>query len=192
VALHCSTRLLYLSYPGKLETPQKMQAHPLRKAEPCLLRETRAPTPAKAELTPPYLDFAGAIPESSTVFVQIGKCLVIAALVATTGAHWALLQSVAWTTMLADNLRTHSLSESVARTFDGKYPCPICRAIAAGKKSEQKKEFTSPMQKLEFPPVAENFVLFAPSHFRLLPQVNFFSESLTQKPPTPPPRESFV
>ena len=117
---------------------------------------------------------------------------MIAALVATMGAHWALLQSAAWTTMLADNLRTHSLSESVARTFDGKYPCPICRVIAAGKKSEQKKEFTSPIQKLEFSPVAENFVLFAPSHFRLLPQVNFFSESFTQKPLTPPPRESFV
>ena len=70
------------------------------------------------------------------MFVRIGNCLVIAALVATTGAHWALLQSVAWTTMLADNLRAYSLSESVARTFDGKFPCPICKAIAAGKKSE--------------------------------------------------------
>ena len=68
------------------------------------------------------------------------------------GAHWALLQTVAWTTMLADNLRTHSLSESVARTFDGKYPCPICKAIAAGKKSEKKNEFTLQTQKLEFPP----------------------------------------
>ena len=130
--------------------------------------------------------------ESSAVFVRSGKILVLIALAASLGAHWALLQTVAWTTMLADNLRTHSLSESVARTFDGKYPCPICKAIAAGKKSEQKKEFTSPMQKLEFPPVAENFVLFAPSYFRLLPQVNFFSESLSQKPLTPPPRESLV
>ena len=126
------------------------------------------------------------------MFVRIGKCLVIAALVATTGAHWALLQSVAWTTLLADNLRTHSLSESVTRTFDGKYPCPICKAIATGKKSEQKNEFTLKIQKLEFPPVKANPVLIAPSRFQLLPQVNFFSEALTQKSPTPPPRESFV
>ena len=94
--------------------------------------------------------------------------------------------------MLADNLRTHSFSESVARTFDGKHPCPICKAIAAGKKSEKQNEFTLKMQKLEFPPVKENPVLIAPSHFRLLPQVNFFSEALTQKPLTPPPRGFFA
>jgi len=122
------------------------------------------------------------------MFVRFGKWMVIAALVATTGAHWLLLQSVAWTTMLADNLRTHSLSESVARTFDGKYPCPICKAIAAGKKSEQKSEFTLKILKLEFPPAKENFVLIAPSRFQLLPHANAFADSLAQKPPTPPPR----
>jgi hypothetical protein len=126
------------------------------------------------------------------VFVRLGKFFLVISLVATLGAHWALLQTVAWTTMLADNLRTHSLSESVARTFDGKYPCPICKAIAAGKKSEKNNEFTLQMQKLEFPPVKESTVLFAPSDFQLLPQVNFFTESLTQKPLTPPPRGIFV
>ena len=125
------------------------------------------------------------------VLVRVGKIFVIVALVVTTGGHWAVLQSVAWTTMLADNLSTHSLSESVARTFDGKYPCPICKAIAAGKKSEKKSEFTLQTQKLEFPPAKENPVLIAPSDFRLMPQMNFFAESLTQKPLTPPPRKSF-
>ena len=147
---------------------------------------------ARAEernFTPPYLDFPEAIPDNPAVFVRIGKYLVIAALVATTGAHWALLQSVAWTTMLADNLRTHSFSESVARTFDGKHPCPICRAIAAGKKSEKQNEFTLKMQKLEFPPARANPILFAPSDFQLLPvPADFLSESLPQKPLTPPPR----
>ena len=126
------------------------------------------------------------------VFVRFGKIFVMVALIVTTGAHWAMLQSVAWTTMLADNLCTHSLSESVARTFDGKYPCPICKAIAAAKKSEKKTEFTLQTQKLEFPPAKENPVLVAPSNFRLLPEVNFFAESLSEKPPTPPPRGCFV
>src|SRR5271170_4219100 len=105
---------------------------------------------------------------------------LVSSLVATLGAHWAVLQTVAWTTMLADNLCTHSLSESVTRTFDGNYPCPICKAIAAGKKSEKKNEFTLQAQKLEFPPVKENPTLFAPSDFQLLPQMNFFAESPTQ------------
>ena len=126
------------------------------------------------------------------MFVRFGKIFVVLALAATLGLHWALLQTVAWTTMLADNLRTHSLSESVTRTFDGKYPCPICKAIAAAKKSEKKNEFTLQVQKLEFPPVKENPTLFAPSDFRLLPQANTFAESLTQKPLTPPPRGFFA
>jgi hypothetical protein len=126
------------------------------------------------------------------VFVRLGKIFVVISLVAMLGAHWALLQTVAWTTMLADNLRTHSLTESVTRTFDGKYPCPICKAIAAGKKSERKNEFTAQTQKLEFPPAQANPALVAPSHFHLLPQANFSAESLTQKPLTPPPRGFFV
>ncbi len=123
------------------------------------------------------------------MLIRLGKVFVVLSLAAALGAHWALLQSVAWTTMLVDNLRTHSLSESVARTFDGKYPCPICRAIAAAKKSEKKSEIILQLQKQEFPPAAENPVLFAPSDFRLLPvPADFLSESLPQKPLTPPPR----
>lgn len=123
------------------------------------------------------------------VLVRLGKCFVVVALVTMLGAQWTLLQTVAWTAMLADNLRTHSLSESVARTFDGKYPCPICKAIAAAKKSQKKSELTLQTQKLEFPPATENPVLFAPSDFQLLPMPTSFStESPTQKPLTPPPR----
>ena len=114
------------------------------------------------------------------------------ALIATTGAHWAALQSVAWTTMLVNNLCTHSLSESVARTFDGKYPCPICKAITAARQSEKKSEFTAQTQKPEFPPVKENFVLIAPSHFQLLPVADTFAGSLPQQPLTPPPRSFSV
>jgi hypothetical protein len=124
--------------------------------------------------------------------IRTGKLLLVAALATMLGLHWALLQTVAWTTMLADNLRTHSLSESVSRTFDGKYPCPICKAIVAAKKSQQKSEFTLQLLKLEFPPTKENIVLIAPSHFELLPQAESSAKSLFQEPPTPPPRCFFV
>jgi hypothetical protein len=126
------------------------------------------------------------------VLVRLGKLLVVFALAATLGWHWALLQTVAWTTMLANNLRSQPLSEAVAHTFDGKHPCPLCKAIAAGKKSEKKNEFTSPTPKLEFPPAKENPVLIAPSDFQLLPQADCSAESLAQKPLTPPPRGFFV
>jgi len=122
------------------------------------------------------------------VFVRLGKCLVIAALVLATGAHWAALQTVAWTTMLAGNLHGESFSEAVAKTFDGEHPCCLCKAIAAAKKSEKKSEVVSPAMKMEFPPAGENFVLAAPAEFQLLPLENFSAKSRVQKPLLPPPR----
>ena len=122
------------------------------------------------------------------MFARLGKLCVIVALVATTGAYWAVLQSVAWTAMFADNLRTGSLTEAVSHTFDGRHPCALCKAIAAGKKSEKKSDFTLELKKLEFPPAAEKCVLFAPSRFELLPLANVFAESLAFEPPSPPPR----
>lgn len=122
------------------------------------------------------------------VFVRLGKFFIVLSLATSIGAHWTLLQTVAWTTMLTDNLRTCSLSESVERTFDGKHPCPMCQAIAAGKKSEKKNEFTLQLQKLEFPPMKQAVVLFAPSDFELLPQIDIFARVFSLKPPLPPPR----
>jgi len=126
------------------------------------------------------------------VSVRLGKFCVIVALIASTGLHWIGLQTVAWTTMLADNLCTHSVKEAVMETFDGKHPCCLCKAIAAGKRSEMKNDFTAQMQKLEFPPAQENFVLVAPSQFQILPLENSSAKSLAKKPLLQPPREFFV
>jgi hypothetical protein len=138
------------------------------------------------------LDFDQPTSESSTVFVRFGKICVVLALVTTLGAHWALLQTVAWTTMLANNLQSNSFHDAVTKTFDGNHPCPLCQAIAAGKKSEQKSEFTLKIQKLEFPPAKGNFVLITPSRFQLLPQANAFAAALLHPPATPPPRFFFI
>src|ERR1700679_4184528 len=103
-------------------------------------------------------------------------------------AHWALLQTVAWTTMLADNLHSNSFQVAAEKTFDGKHPCCLCKAIAAGKQSEKKTEFSFQSQKLEFPPLKGNFVLVAPSQFHFLPLANFSAKSFAQKPLMQPPR----
>jgi hypothetical protein len=126
------------------------------------------------------------------VLARFSKFLVVVALITTTGLHWAVLQSVAWTTMLANNLRTQSLAEAVTRTFDGKHPCCLCKTIAAAKKSGKKTEFALQIPKIEFPPSPENAFLAAPSRFQLSPLTNSSAESLTVRPPTPPPRGFFV
>jgi hypothetical protein len=119
---------------------------------------------------------------------RLGNFFVMVTLVAMLGAHWAMLQTVAWTTMFADNLHSGSFCDAVTETFDGQHPCPLCQAIAAGKQSEKKTEFSFPSQKLEFPPLKENFILVAPSQFQLLPSADSFAESLVHPPLTPPPR----
>jgi hypothetical protein len=126
------------------------------------------------------------------VFARCGKFLVVLALVLATGLHWATLQTIAWTTMLANNLCSQSVTEAVSNTFDGEHPCPLCKAIAAGKKSERKSVFLTQVQKLEYPPAAKNFILVAPAQFQMLPLANRFAAALPEKPLTPPPRLFFI
>ena len=124
----------------------------------------------------------------SSVFGRGGKFLVVAALVLTTGLHWAALQTVAWTTMLANNLCSESLSQAVSRTFDGVHPCCLCKAIAAAKQSQKKSEAIASALKSEFPPVTGKMTLFPPARFELLSAQNAFADSQSSKPPVPPPR----
>lgn len=117
---------------------------------------------------------------------------MVLALVLTTSLHWVALQTVAWTTMLAANLGSESFSEAVSKTFDGEHPCPLCKAITAGKKSEHKSDALTVKLKLEFPPVAEKFVLVAPTPVFIFPIAKISADSFFKKPPVPPPRGCFV
>lgn len=126
------------------------------------------------------------------MFARSGKILVVTALVLSTGLHWAALQTVAWTAMLASNLRCACLSQAVCKTFDGKHPCCLCKAIAAAKKSEKKSDALSPVLKMEYPPVAKQIVLTPPSQSKIIPQPNIFPKSLSFEPPVPPPRSFSV
>jgi len=110
-------------------------------------------------------------------------------LVLLTGTHWLALQTVAWAGMIVGYSETAPLRTALAETFDGRHPCPLCKAIAAGKKSEKKNDFTLQSKKLEFPPAPDNVTPIAPSYFQFLPQAdNAFAKTLFPTPPTPPPR----
>ena len=62
-------------------------------------------------------------------------------------ARVAVLQLVAWTTMLHDFSRTGSLSEAVGKTFDGEHLCPLCKKIAKVRASEEKAPATAKTEK---------------------------------------------
>ena len=95
------------------------------------------------------LDTLGRRNDNPPVFRKLGHVLLIVALVAAVGGHWAVLQSVAWTNMLAGNLRAASVTEAFEKTFDGQHPCRLCQAIKEGKKSEKKTELPMPLKKID-------------------------------------------
>jgi hypothetical protein len=122
------------------------------------------------------------------VFARCGKWLVVLALVLSTGLHWAALQTVAWTTMIAANLGTESFSKAVSDTFDGKHLCPLCRAIAEGKRSEKSSDNLTIKLKFEYPLTPGRIVLVAPKVFKPFVVEKLSAKLLPAKPPLPPPR----
>jgi hypothetical protein len=114
---------------------------------------------------------------------------MIVAVLATTGTHWLVLQSVAWTTMLATNLQATSVQQAVARTFDGRHPCCLCREISKSKQSEKKSDLQLDLKKLEYPYSTSEFVFCPPSSFLEIRAGDQSAPSLTHAPPLPPPRE---
>jgi hypothetical protein len=122
------------------------------------------------------------------VFVRLGHILIILALLAATGGHWTVLQTVAWTNMLANNLRTDSVATAVTKTFDGKNPCTLCKQISAGKKTEKKTGFPTLLKKIEFYSERPLIVFSAPTDFRLVVLPFDALPNWSEAPPKPRPK----
>jgi len=116
------------------------------------------------------------------------RWLAVVTLTFALGGHWAILQSVAWVTMVASYSQTAPLKAALVKTFDGEHPCSICKFVANGKKSEQKQETQKLLTKLDFFLASTPVGLFPPVpdalHFTPPPSAGARSDS----PPTPPPR----
>jgi hypothetical protein len=110
------------------------------------------------------------------------------ALACSVGLHWSFLQSLAWTTMLVDNLTTTSFPAAVQRTFDGKHPCALCKVIAKGAKSGTRSETLLSLKKFEGLSQAVAVMIPAPGSFPRVAASKVALESLARTPPTPPPR----
>lgn len=77
----------------------------------------------------------------------IGCIVMTAALFLSVGGHLALLQGVAWVTMIRDYSRTGSVTAAVEKTFDGKHPCALCKKVAAQRTHEEKAPATVKAEK---------------------------------------------
>jgi hypothetical protein len=119
---------------------------------------------------------------------RLTKWLAVLALVASVGGHWALLQGLAWTTMLARFSQSMPLMQAVTFTFDGKHACTLCDWVATGKKADQDNQEKLLVKKLDL-------VQQVPSPFLFRQPVSSSSKTVpgltrvrTEQPPSPPPR----
>ncbi|HUJ11483.1 MAG TPA: hypothetical protein VL171_15830 [Verrucomicrobiae bacterium] len=72
------------------------------------------------------------------------RCGLVVAVCLSIGGHWALLQSVAWTSMFVRFSSDGSFSEALSKTFDGQHPCCLCKLIQKGRGLEKKQERREP------------------------------------------------
>src|SRR5437867_13443389 len=116
------------------------------------------------------------------------RWLAVVTLTFVLGGHWAFLQSVAWVTMVAGYSQSEPLKQALVRTFDGKHPCPICKCVATGKKSEQKHDTQKLLAKLDFFLASSPIRLLPPAREPLPFPLIRSADPRSESPPTPPPR----
>jgi hypothetical protein len=130
------------------------------------------------------------MPITHPAFKQIACVLMGAALFLIAGGHMALLQGIAWTTMVHDFSRTGSLSQAVEKTFDGHHLCPLCKKIAKERAAQEKAPLSVKAEKKAVVFVAHSgselpFPTCRPLNYPSAPSV--FSPERTDAPPVPVP-----
>ncbi len=120
----------------------------------------------------------------------IGLPLMCLAMFSIAGGHWAVLQTVAWTQMVAAYSQKVSLAEAVGKTLSGEAPCSMCKSIAEGRQKEEQAPATVKLdKKAEVFVVAVNEFLKAPAarefSYRPVPVAALAARS--DAPPVPVP-----
>ena len=64
---------------------------------------------------------------------NVVRLIAVAMLSLTLGLHWMVLQTVAWTAMLAQRVQGMTVWDAVTTTFDGQHPCRLCLVVKEGK-----------------------------------------------------------
>lgn len=121
----------------------------------------------------------------------LGALFIALAFFSLAGGPLAVVQTVAWATMIRNYSATESLATAVEKTFSGKYPCALCQKIAVAKKEEkQKQTFLETIAKKE-KIASRELPLLEPLFFKKIsyPDIgeNYYCGFRT-KPATPPPR----
>ena len=122
------------------------------------------------------------------MFTRSGKILVALALAFSLGAHWSLLQVVAWVNMTVYYAQDASIGEALEKTFDGKHACKLCKLVDEGKQQEQQQSKTVQKHKLELIGSTASEWLTVPMAYHTEFAGTFPWRSFSEPPTPPPPR----
>jgi hypothetical protein len=119
---------------------------------------------------------------------MLPRLAIAVALACSIGLHWGFLQSMAWMGMVVNYSREGGVAEALVKTFDGKHPCALCKAIAKAQKAERKAEFPTAAKKFEFLYSEVLFVFAAPTDGWTAGERPDKPDARGHAPPRPPPK----
>ena len=122
------------------------------------------------------------------VLRKASRLVVILALLASIGGHWALLQSVAWTRMIIERTHADSFATAVQTTLDGAHPCDLCKRITEGKQNEQQPEKSPLNVKVDLLCERQSIAIAPTSEPLIFQSVPTEGTPRAECPPVPPPR----
>ena len=122
------------------------------------------------------------------MFVRAAKLAIVLVLASSIGLHWVLVQSVAWVGMVVNYSQGSSISEALSRTFDGKHPCALCKAIDKDKRSQKRTDALSGVAKTEIFWSCPAFVFRSPTWGWETFPLERAGVPMPHAPPVPPPR----
>lgn len=122
---------------------------------------------------------------------KVIRWIILGMMCLSLGLHWAVIQGVAWTTMLVGYSQSDGLIQAVAKTFDGQHPCPLCEAVEEGSRNTGGKDAAKGGLSLKkFEALVANTVRIVPPAGRRLtyPTLIQKASARTRPPPEGPPR----
>ena len=120
------------------------------------------------------------------------RFITVLVLVLSLGLHWAFLQTVAWTGMIISYSQGSSFKEAVAKTFDGKHPCSLCKVIQQGRAEEKKQDQqqTKPISKMDLGVIWQSVAFNFDCDRERIPSPDLNALPRREEPPKPRPRYS--
>jgi hypothetical protein len=91
--------------------------------------------------------------------------------------------------MAVSYAQNSTLKEALVKTFDGKHPCKLCKAVQAGKSAEKKPDVQKVETKLDFFLISRQVIILSAPHAPFQTANISLMPARSESPPTPPPRQ---